>query len=114
MAAGRVALGTAILLAPERVTGAWLGPANAAQPLVSALARMLAVRDLGLGLATLGALGDPVLGPRVVTVAAFADTVDAVATYGARSVLPRSGVWGGVAVAGGSAVAGFYMARALA
>jgi len=114
IAAGRAALGVAILVAPERVTGTWLGRENVAQPLVSRLAQMMAARDLALGIASLGTLNDPVLGARVVTVAAVADTVDVIATYGARSVLPRHGVWGTAAIAGSTAAAGFYLARALA
>ena len=62
LAAGRVVLGTAIMIAPERVSGRWLGEENAAHPVVADLARGLAARDIALGVAALATLGDPVAG----------------------------------------------------
>ena len=43
--AGRVALGTAVLVAPEAVTAHWLGEDNASHPAVRYLARSLGARD---------------------------------------------------------------------
>ena len=112
VAAGRAALGTAILLAPERVTAAWLGPA-ATTPPVPHLARMLGARDLALGLAALRTLDDRRAAPLVQGACALADAVDTVATIAARRQLPRSGVLGTAAVAGGAAVACLYFAASL-
>jgi hypothetical protein len=114
IAAGRTALGIGILVAPEQVAGRWLGPENLSQPLVKGLARMLAARDLALGVASLQTLDDPVIGPRIMAVAAIADTVDTLATVGARSVLPRAGTWGTAAIAGATAAAGFYLSHRIA
>jgi hypothetical protein len=114
IAIGRVAIGAAVLAAPEPVMSSWLGRENARLDAVQALGRGLAARDLGLALATLQTLDDPVIGPRVQVACAFADGVDALATLLARRSLPKSGVIGTVAVAGGSALVGFYCAHRLA
>jgi hypothetical protein len=114
LAAGRAALGVAVLAAPEQVTSRWLGPENARLPVVGDLARSLGARDLALGLATLQTLDDPVVGPRVQALCAVVDSVDTLATILARASLPRRGVLGTVALAGASAAAGFYFSHRLA
>ena len=110
LAAGRAALGVAVLAAPEQVAGRWLGESNAALPVVGDLARSLGARDLALGIATLQTLDDPVIGPRVQLVCALVDSVDVLATVIARASLPRKGLFGTVAIAGAAAGAGFYLA----
>ena len=114
IAAGRVALGAAILGAPARVTSRWLGSENARRPALQDLARGMAARDIALGLATLQTLDDPLVGPRLQLACAFADGVDALATLLARRHLPRTGALGTVAVAGGAAAAGLYTSHRLA
>jgi hypothetical protein len=114
LAAGRAALGIAVLAAPERVTAGWLGERNAAIPAVGDLARSLGARDLALAALVLQTLDDPVIGARAQAACAAVDSVDAIATILAREDLPRSGVIGTVAVAGTAAVAGFYFAHRLA
>jgi hypothetical protein len=114
LAAGRVALGAAILVAPERVTAGWLGEDHAREPVVRYLARSLGVRDLMLGLITLRTLDDAALGPRVQAACAVADSVDALATIAARRTLPKQGAIGTVLVAGVAAKAGFYFSHKLA
>jgi hypothetical protein len=113
LAAGRAALGAAILAAPEQLTARWLGEQNAALPVVGDLARSLGARDLALGIATLKTLDDPA-GPLVQAACAVADSVDVLATVLARDALPRKGVVATVAVAGAAAVAGFYFSHRLA
>jgi hypothetical protein len=114
LAAGRTALGVAVLAAPESVTSHWLGEDNASHPAVRYLARSLGVRDLALGVLALRTLEDARVGPQVVAACAVADAVDALATVAVSSKLPRVGAIGTVAVAGGAAVVGFYLARELA
>jgi hypothetical protein len=114
LAAGRAALGVAVLAAPERVTSRWLGEANAQLPVVRDLARSLGARDLALGLATLQTIDDPVVGPRVQLLCALVDSADTLATIIARAAVPRKGVIGTVAIAGASAGAGFYFSHRLA
>jgi hypothetical protein len=114
IAAGRMAIGAAVLVAPEQVASHWLGEENAGKPAVIDLARGLAIRDMALSLATLQTLNDPVGGPRIQAACAAADLVDAIATIIARKHLPRGGAVATVAVAGGGALAGFYLSHKLA
>jgi hypothetical protein len=114
LAAGRSALGVAVLAAPASVTARWLGPENAQKPVVIDLARSLGARDLALGIATLQTLDDPVIGPRVQALCAVVDSVDALATLLAREHLPRKGVIGTIALAGAGALAGFYCSHRIA
>ena len=113
-AAGRAALGISVLLAPEQVMSHWLGEENARNGAVKDLGRGLAARDIALAVAVLQTLDDPVLGPRVQLGAAFADAADALSTILERDSLPPIGVFGTVAIAGGSALAGLYLAHRLA
>jgi hypothetical protein len=112
LAAGRTALGLAVLAAPEAVTSRWLGE-NAEHPAVRYLARSLGARDLALGILTLQTLSDPVLAPHVHVACAVVDSVDAVATVAARKDLPAAGAAGTVLIAGAAAGVGFYLARRL-
>jgi hypothetical protein len=114
LAAGRAAIGAAVLLAPEATMSRWLGAENARRGAVKALGRGLAARDLGLALATIQTLDDPVIGPRVQVACAFADGVDALATILERDELPPLAAAGTVAIAGGAAVAGLYFGHRLA
>ncbi|HLB22128.1 MAG TPA: hypothetical protein VK605_08445 [Solirubrobacteraceae bacterium] len=113
LAAGRAALGAAILVAPEAVTSRWLGE-QASHPVVRYLARSLGARDLALGVLALRTLDDSRAAAQVQGACAVADSVDALATVAARAELPPVGALGTVAVAGAAAVAGFYLSRALA
>ena len=113
-AAGRTAVGTAMMIAPGRVVGHWLGRENASSAAVQTLARGFAAREIALGFATLQTLDDAVIGPRVLAAVAVADTVDTVATILARKHLPRAGVIATIAIAGGTAVADVYCSHKLA
>jgi hypothetical protein len=114
LAAGRAALGLAVLAAPEQVTSRWLGDAHARHPAVRYLAHSLGARDLVLGALGLSTLSDPRIASQVLVACAVADSADALATIAARRELPRVGVIGTVAVAGAAAVAGFYLSQQLA
>jgi hypothetical protein len=114
LAVGRAALGVVVLAAPERVTAGWLGLEHASHPVVQDLARSLGARDVALAIATLRTLDDPVASSHVQAACAAVDSVDAVATIIASRALPLKGVLGTLAVAGGAAAAGFYLARATA
>jgi hypothetical protein len=114
LAAGRAALGVAVLVAPEAVTSHWLGDDNASHPAVRYLARSLGARDLALGALALFTLDDAHVASRVQAACAVVDAVDALATVAVRSKLPAVGAIGTTAVAGGAAVAGVYLSRALA
>lgn len=111
LAAGRVALGVAVLAAPEKVTGRWLGD-HAGRPVVRYLARSLGVRDVALGMLVLWTLDER--GPRAQAACAVVDSVDALATVAVRSDLPSSGIAGVAVVAGGAAGAGFLFSHRMA
>jgi hypothetical protein len=112
LATGRVALGLAVLVAPEEVTSRWLGD-HARHPVVRYLAHSLGARDVALGALALATLKDGRHAARAQLACAAADAVDALATVAARSELPPVGAIGTVGVAGGSAAAGLYFAHRL-
>ena len=109
-AAGRVAVGAALLLAPQVVTRAWAGPTGAL-PGAKLLGRAVGVRDLTLGFGVINALerGDPRT-QDWVRASAVADVGDAVATVLAYRHLPKRSRFGVLAIAAGAAVAGFVAA----
>ncbi|HUA74380.1 MAG TPA: hypothetical protein VL988_06455 [Solirubrobacteraceae bacterium] len=113
LAVGRMALGVAVLLAPEEVTSHWLGE-QARHPAVRYLAHSLGARDVVLGALALATLGDGRRAAQAQLACAAADAVDAVATVAARESLPAVGALGTVAVAGGAALAELRLARELA
>lgn len=79
MAAGRIAVGAALTVAPGVSGRAWIGAA-ATDPPVKVMTRAMGIRDLALGLGTLRAIedGQP-LRPWAV-LGAMSDAVDAAAT----------------------------------
>jgi hypothetical protein len=113
LALARVALGTAVLAAPERVTSRWLGQ-HARDPAVRYLARSLGVRDVALGALALQSLRDGRSAAQAQVACAAADAVDALATVATRSQLPPLGAAATVAVASTAAVGELYLARLLA
>ena len=113
LAAGRLALGIGLIVAPTRFTRGWVGAEAAAAPTTRVLARGLGIRDAILGAITLHTVDHPEVGPRWLRMCAAADAVDYLATIGARKALPTSG-WVGVgALAKSAAVAGVVLAGQL-
>jgi hypothetical protein len=110
IAAGRVAAGVALLLAPGRTSRAWVGDHG---PAGEALTRCVGIRDLVMGGIALHTVDHPQVGPRWVATCALADAVDAGASYAARRALPPVGaVWIPI-VATASAAVGFAASLAL-
>ena len=102
-ALGRVALGAALLVAPERIGRAWIGPAGTERS-VEVMARAVGVRDVAIGIGGAAALLSGSDSARAwMLAAAAADLGDLVATVLARDVLPANGVAAVGALAGGSA-----------
>jgi hypothetical protein len=88
VAAGRIGFGVALLAAPSRVTGPWLGK-DAGRVGTQVVSRGLGARDLALGV---GALIAPSAQLRPWVVAAItADAADVAGTLAAGSSLPPSG-----------------------
>ncbi|MBJ7332735.1 MAG: hypothetical protein JHC95_22765 [Solirubrobacteraceae bacterium] len=109
LAAGRVAIGLALIVAPTRGTRGWIGDL-ADEPGARVLTRSLGIRDLILGGIALHTVDHPEVGPRWLRTCAVADLVDLGATLAARKALPPSGVVGVGLLAAGAAAAGFALA----
>lgn len=89
MAAGRVAIGVALLLAPGLAARGWAG-AEASRPVTRVFLRTLGIRDLVLGLGTLRALNRGEDVAPWARYGAAVDGVDAAATLvGYRHLAPR-------------------------
>jgi hypothetical protein len=113
-AINRVAMGTALLVAPGIVGTIWAGP-QARDDRAKVLARALGARDLTLGLAALVALreGDRTWAKRSFAAQAWADAVDFIAITAAADRLPRLSVLGGGFMAASSAAVAAGYARRL-
>ena len=114
VAAGRVAIGGALLAAPARAGRGWMGAA-AETGGGSVAIRALGGRDLALGAVTLAALSrgdEDALSPILVACGGFADLCDGAALLAARRELPALGAVTGV-LALGSAALGAGLAAAL-
>lgn len=112
VAASRIGLGVAALLAPARVLRPWVG-GTADQPGMAVLGRALAGRDIALGMGTLMAArhGHGIRG--WVEAGACSDTVDSASTLAGWSNLPARGRVLVLAASVGAAVAGAMAARSL-
>ncbi len=111
LAAGRVAVGLALIAVPGRIGASWIGP-EAAGAGTQVFARALGARDVALGAGALWALrqGDPAR--RWLAWGAAVDAVDFGATLGASGI-PARGKFVTAAIAGGALAAGVRLSRAL-
>lgn len=104
LALGRVGLGLALIVAPERIGRAWIGPAGTERA-VEVVSRAVGIRDVAIGVGGAAALLAGSDSARAwLTAAAAADAGDLVATLLARDVLPAQGVAAVGTLAGGSAI----------
>jgi uncharacterized protein YjeT (DUF2065 family) len=102
-AAGRIAIGAALLAAPGPAAKRWLGEVSE-QPSAQLAIAGLGARDLALGLGTLWALGGRKRTARPWLIGnAAADTADLLAAVRFRSGLSTAAVLATAAIAGGSA-----------
>jgi hypothetical protein len=101
VAAGRIGVGVALVVAPERVTSLWLG-SDAGRPGARVVTRGLGARDVALGVGALAA-DDSEL-QAWVAAALVGDTADLVATVAAGKSLPLRGRMLVGAVAAGGVV----------
>jgi hypothetical protein len=109
---GRVAIGAALIAAPDRAASGWLGEA-ADRPGTQVAVASLGARDLVLGLggavaAERGGSARPWLAG-----AAVCDLADLAGTIRHRDALPPAGVIGVSALAAGAAAAGLWLAATL-
>ena len=111
VAAGRIAIGAACVIAPRTAGATWIGP-DARRPGATVFARALGARDVLLGAMVLHTVDRPDVGPRWLASTAACDAVDFAAAAAVRDDLPRVRGVLGMALAGGASVAGFALARA--
>jgi hypothetical protein len=102
-AGARVAIGLAFLAAPKAFGGRWFGD-EATRPIATLVTRMVAARDLVLGVGMLRALarGEPVR--PWFALAVGVDAVDGLAALAAREHLPKWTVIASVLSAGSGVV----------
>src|SRR5215210_8438009 len=112
LAAGRMALGTGLVLAPVALGKPWLGDVARAPGAKVAL-RALGVRDVMLGGIALHVVDHGAAASRALQTNAVADLVDFGVTLAARRALPPTAA-GVAGLAGGGAVSGVLLARRLA
>lgn len=109
LAQGRAILGLTMLALPQLASRAWLGGST---PEHRAAVRMLAARDLVLGVSAITTLKEQTLDAELVGMGALADGVDTIAlTLGGG---PKPMKAAGVAAAAVAAVAGMLCARVIA
>jgi hypothetical protein len=108
-AAGRVAIGTAMVLAPEKVAAGWIGPGDAARPGPQVVTQALGIRDAAIGAGVLATQGSDAARAWILAGVA-ADAVDLAATLRGRESLPAIAVAGVTVIATGSALLGLYLA----
>ena len=109
-AAGRVAMGAALMLVPARIGGRWVGPAGE-RPEVQVITAALGARDVGLGAGVLVTLAQGSGARPWIAAGVVADATDLAATLRARSVLPPPAVVGVAVLAAGSAAFGLRALR---
>jgi hypothetical protein len=110
IAAGRAAIGAAMVVAPGRLAEAWVG--SSSEP-ARILSRGLGARDVGLGIGTLVVLARGGDARAWVAAATLADATDALSSVAAGDRIPAAGRWGVTALAGGAALTGAWLLRAL-
>ena len=113
LAVGRIVIGAALVLAPRRAAAAWIG-SDGRRDGTSVLARAVGARDVLLGAMVLHTVDHPEVAPRWLAATAACDAVDFAAGAAVRSELPRGRGALGMSLAGGAAVAGLGLSRALA
>jgi hypothetical protein len=111
LAAGRVAIGAGLLIAPRLSLGVWIGR-DAAVGAVAAPARALGIREVVLGGLALHVVDRPRVGARMLRALAVCDAVDLLATVAVRrSLSPASAA--AISAMALSAAAGQLWAAAL-
>jgi hypothetical protein len=108
IAAGRVGFGAFLLAAPGVAAGSWVG-ADGASAGARTIATGVGARDLALGAGVLSALERGGARPWVLA-SAVADLGDLAGTLRFRRHLPALSVAALIAIAGGAAAAGFWLA----
>jgi hypothetical protein len=109
---GRIAVGAALAVAPERSGRAWIGEVGR-RPGAAVLATGLGARDLAIGVGIASALRRGHGANPWLRAGVLADTADLVATVRARHDLSAPAVAGVGLLAGGSAALGLWIQSAV-
>ena len=108
-AAGRIAIGTAMVLNPEKVAASWIGGSDAGRAGPQVLTQALGIRDAAIGVGVLATAGSSAARTWLLAGVA-ADAVDLAATLRARNDLPAAAAAGVTVIAAGSTLIGLYLA----
>jgi hypothetical protein len=112
LAVVRIGIGAVLLLAPRRAAASWIG-FGAYAPGVPVIGRALGARDALMGGMLLHTARHPQVGRRWTATCGAIDLVDGGALLAERRDVPAANAIGGLAVAFGSALVHFALARAL-
>jgi hypothetical protein len=112
LSAARVALGAAMIVAPDRAVSRWIG-VDAGRPGTQVVVRAFGARDVFLGLLGAHVAGRPGVGRRTIASLGILDAFDAGVTLAERRAIPPSGVAMLAALGGGGALAHVLAARGL-
>ena len=111
-AAGRAAIGAALVAAPRALGAVWVG-ADAARPSAAVYSGALGARDLGIGLGLLGASRAGHGTRPWIAAGMLGDAVDLAITVRHRGDLPAFGVASVGVLAGSSTALGAWLYRRL-
>jgi hypothetical protein len=112
LAAGRIGLGAALVLAPGATSAAWLGRERPSGP-GRVLAAGLGARDIVIGVGAVWTLGQGFGAGPWLSAGAIADAIDCLAILRNRAALPALRGAVGVAGSAGAALAGAWLAGEL-
>jgi hypothetical protein len=112
VAAGRIGIGAALVLAPDRVGELFAGR-DGRRPATRVFAAGLGARDVVIGIGTAWALGQGFGAAPWLSAGVVADLTDCLAMLRARRSLPPLPAAAGIALAGGGALSGAWLAREL-
>jgi hypothetical protein len=108
-AAGRIAIGTAAVIAPEKTAAVWIGAPDAGRAGPQVLTLSLGIRDAVMGVGALATAGTGAARNWLLAGVA-ADAVDAAATLRARDDLSITAAAGVTVLATSSMLLGLYLA----
>lgn len=104
LAAGRLAIGVAMLASPRLAMGGWIGKKESGRTSVDVVTRAFGAREVLLGALGLHVAGTAA-GPRLMQALALCDATDLTLTVVNRDELPSGAVPLMAAIAGGATVA---------
>lgn len=111
--AGRLVFGVAMMAAPAKVMGGWVGKRESERPAFDLLTRSFGAREILLGFIGVHVAGTPGVGKRTIGAMSLLDLTDLTVTIAHRDSLPKSALPIMVGVAGGAFASQVWAAREL-